>query len=59
MVITYLLSTLPIDLQKFIAEQQQTIVVGLVAKSLTGEGPKTMLGMLLMGAICGDKDLDE
>lgn len=58
-VITYLLGTLPMDLQKFIAEQQQRIVVGIAAKNLAGEGPEAMLGMLLMGAMLGDKDSDE
>ena len=32
-VITYLLGTLPMDLQKLIAEQQQRIVVGIAAKN--------------------------
>lgn len=58
-VITYLLGTLPMDLQKFIADQQQKIVVSLTAKNLAGEGPEAMLGMLLMGAMLGDKDSDE
>ena len=58
-VITYLLGTLPMDLQKFIADQQQKIVVGLTAKNLAGEGPEAMLGMLLMGAMLGGKDSDE
>lgn len=58
-VITYLLGTLPMDLQKIIAEQQQRIVVGLAAKNLAGEGPEAMLGVLLMGAMLGDKDSDE
>ena len=55
-VITYLLGTLPMDLQKFIAGEQQKIVVGIAAKNLAGEGPEAMLGMLLMGAMLGDKD---
>lgn len=55
-VIAYLLGTLPMDLQKFIAEQQQKIIVGIAAKNLAGEGPEAMLGMLLMGAMLGDKD---
>lgn len=55
-VITYLLGTLPMDLQKFIAGEQQKIVVGIAAKNLAGEGPGAMLGMLLMGAMLGDKD---
>ena len=55
-VITYLLGTLPMDLQKFIAGEQQKIVVGIAAKNLVGEGPEAMLGMLLMGAMLGDKD---
>ena len=62
MVITYLLGTLPMDLQKFIAGEQQKIVVGIAAKNLEGEGPEAMLGMLLMGAMFDDKDskdLDE
>ena len=59
MVITYLLGTLPMDLQKFIAGEQQKIVVNIAAKNLAGEGPESMLGMLLMGAMFGDKDSDE
>lgn len=55
-VITYLLGTLPMDLQKLMAEQQQNIVIGLAAKNLAGEGPEAMLGMLLMGAMLGDKN---
>ena len=55
-VITYLLGTLPMDLQKFIAGEQQKLVVGIAAKNLAGEGPEAMLGMLLMGAMLGDKD---
>ena len=58
-VITYLLGTLPMDLQKFIADQQQKIVIGITAKNLTGEGPEAMLGMLLMGAMLRDEDSDE
>ena len=58
-VITYLLGTLPIDLQKFIAEQQQRIVVGIAAKNLAGEVSEAMLGMLLMRAMLGNKDSDE
>lgn len=58
-VITYLLGTLPMDLQTLVAEQQQRIVVGIAAKDLAGEGPEAMLGMLLMGAMFGDKDSDE
>lgn len=58
-VITYLLGTLPMGLQKFIAEQQQKIVVGLAAKNLVGEDPEAMLYMLLMGAMLGGKDSDE
>lgn len=58
-VITYLLGTLPMDLQKFIAEKQKEIVIGITAKNLTGEGPEAMLGMLLMGAMLRDKDSDE
>ena len=60
-VITYLLGTLPMDLQKFIADQQQKIVVALTltAKNLAGEGPEAMLGMLLMRAMLGNKDSDE
>ena len=55
-VITYLLGTLPMDLQKYIAGEQQKIVVGIAAKNLAGEDPEAMLGMLLMGAMLGDKD---
>lgn len=58
-VITYLLGTLSMDLQKFIAGEQQKIVVGIAAKNLAGEDPEAMLGMLLMGAMLGDKDSDE
>lgn len=58
-VITYLLGTLPMDLQRFIAEQQQKIVVGIVAKNMAGEGPEAMLGMLLMGAMLRGEDSDE
>lgn len=47
-VIGYLLGTLPMGLQKFIGEQQQKIVVGIVAKNLASEGPEAMLDMLLM-----------
>lgn len=55
-VIAYLLGTLPMDLQKFIAEQQQRIIVGIAATNLAGEGPEAMLGMLLMGAMLDNKD---
>lgn len=58
-VITYLLGTLPMDLQKFIADQQQKIVIGITAKNLAGEGPEAILGMLLMGAMLRDEDSDE
>lgn len=58
-VITYLLGTLPMDLQKFIAEKQKEIVIGITAKNLAGEGPEAMLGMLLMGAMLDNKDSDE
>ena len=58
-VITYLLGTLSMDLQRFIAEQQQKIVVGIAAKNMAGEGLGAMLGMLLMGAMLGGKDSDE
>ena len=58
-VITYLLGTLPMDLQKFIAEHQQRIVAGVAARNLAGECSEAMLGMLLMGAMLGDKDSDE
>ena len=58
-VITYLLGTLPMDLQKFIAEKQKEIVIGITAKNLAGEGLEAMLGMLLMGAMLRDKDSDE
>lgn len=58
-VITCLLGTLPMDLQKFIADQQKKIVVGLTAKNLAGEGPEAMLGMLLMGAMLRGEDSDE
>ena len=58
-VIAYLLGTLPMDLQKFIGEQQQKMVVGIVAKNLASEGPEAMLDVLLMGAMLKDKDSDE
>lgn len=58
-VIAYLLSTLLMNLQKFIADQQQKIVIGITAKNLAGEGQEAMLGMLLMGAMLGGKDSDE
>lgn len=58
-VITYLLGTLPMGLQKFITEQQKKIVMDIAAKNLAGKGPEAMLGMLLMGAMLGDKDSDE
>lgn len=58
-VITCLLGTLPMGLQKFIADQQQKIVVALTAKNLAGEGPEAMLGMLLMGAMLRGEDSDE
>ena len=58
-VIAYLLGTLPMGLQKFIAEQQQKIVVGIAAKNMEGEGPEAMLGMLLMGAMLRGEDSDE
>lgn len=47
------------DLQKFIAEQQQKIVVGIAAKNMAGEGPEAMLGMLLMRAMLRGEDSDE
>lgn len=37
-VITYLLGTLPMDLQKLIAEQQQRIVTDIATKNLIDEG---------------------
>ena len=58
-VVTYLLGTLPMDLQKLIAKQQQELVVNLVAKNLVSGDSKDMLGMLLMEAMLGDKDSDE
>lgn len=58
-VIAYLLGTLPMDLQRFIAEQQQKIVVGIAAKNMAGEGPEAILGMLLMGAMLRGEDSDE
>ena len=54
-VITCLLGILPMGLQKFIADQQQKIVVALTAKNLAGEGPEAMLGML-MEIMLDDKD---
>ena len=58
-VITYLLGTLPMELERFIAQHQQELVEGIAAKNLESEGPEAMLGMLLMGAMLGDKDSDE
>ena len=58
-VITYLLGTLPMELERFIAQHQQKLVEGIAAKNLESEGPEAMLGMLLMGAMLGDKDSDE
>ena len=58
-VIIYLLGTLPIGLQKFIAEKQKEIVINITAKNLAGKGPEAMLGMLLMGAMLRDEDSDE
>lgn len=58
-VIAYLLGTLPMGLQKFIAEQQQKIVVGIAAKNMEGEDPEVILGMLLMGAMLRGEDSDE
>lgn len=55
-VVTYLLGTLPMDLQKLIAKQQQELVVNLVAKNLVSGDSKDVLGMLLMEAMLGDKD---
>ena len=52
-IITYLLGTLPMDLQKFIAEQQKKIVMGITVKHLAGECLDTMLDMF------SDKDSDE
>lgn len=58
-VISYLLGTLPMGLQKFIGEQHQKMVVGIVAKNLASESPEAMLDVLLMGATLKDKDSDE
>ena len=58
-VIAYLLGTLPMVLQKFIAEQHQKIVVGIAAKNMAGEGSEAMLDMLLMGAMLRGEDSDE
>lgn len=58
-VITYLLGTLPMSLQKFIAEQQKKIVMSIAAKNLASKGPEAMLGMLLMGVMLGNKDSNE
>ena len=59
-VITYLLGTLPMDLQKFIAEQQQKIVMGMTMKNLEAGGPEALLGLMLGAAMfkdeLGDKD---
>lgn len=35
-IITYLLGTLPMDLQKFIAEHQKKVVMGITVKHLVG-----------------------
>ena len=58
-VITYLLGTLPMELERFIAKHRQKLVEGIAAKNLESEGPEAMLGMLLMGTMLGDKDSDE
>lgn len=59
-VIIYLLGTLPLDLQKFIAEQQQKIVMGMTMKNLEAGGPEALLGLMLGAAMfkdeLGDKD---
>lgn len=55
-VITYLLGTLPMGLQKLIAKQHQKIVVGIAAKNMASEGSEAMLDMLLMGAMLRGKD---
>lgn len=55
-VITYLLGTLPMGLQKFIAEQQKKIVIRVAAKNLVDGGPKDILGILLMGTMLNNKD---
>lgn len=55
-VITYLLGTLPMELQKFIAEEQKKLIIGLAAKNLISEGSKDILGMLLMGTMLNNKD---
>ena len=59
-VITYLLGTLPLDLQKFIAERQQKIVMGMTMKNLEAGGPEALLGLMLGAAMfkdeLGDKD---
>jgi hypothetical protein len=52
-IITYLLGTLPMDLQKFIAEQHKKVVMGITVKHLVGECLDTMLDMF------SDKDSDE
>ena len=55
-----LLGTLPLDLQKFIAEQQQKIVMGMTMKNLEAGGPEALLGLMLGAAMfkdeLGDKD---
>nr|DAQ12993.1 MAG TPA: hypothetical protein [Crassvirales sp.] len=58
-VIAYLLSTLPIGFQNLIVKEHQELIVGLITKNLISEGSKDILGMLLMGAMFGDKDSDE
>lgn len=58
-VISYLLGTLPMGLQKFIGEQQQKMVVGIAATNLASEGSEAILDVLLMGAMLKDKDSDE
>ena len=54
-VITYLLGTLPLDLQKFIAEQQQKIVMGMTMKNLEAGGPEALLGLMLGAAMFKDE----
>ena len=56
LIITYLLGTLPMDLQKFLAEQLQKMVKTLAIKNLIGECPASMLSALLKEIKADNKD---
>ena len=56
LIITYLLGTLPMDLQKILAEQLQKMVKTLAIKNLIGECPASMLSALLKEIKADNKD---